>query len=371
MQDTIEKLKGSALFNLSLSSKELFHSNFLYWFAQNYPAEFGSMFYHLIKEQPDDPAIVSVAREKENIDLSFTYANQQEIVLENKVKSIPYIGQLKRYSKNHNEFRNYILLSLSEPLFFDTENKMLINGATWYYMSYSMLLKQLRIVAEKIRLPYHKSIIQDYLEFMEGLIEVNNLCMLKENDYFDFHSLRENKVYRSLMEIRLHDFYLKKKYELLAYEVFKKMKSMGKKVTNFGSHLNWENNSDLIYFGFGMTNAQGLMDVKYRVSDDLVLGIQVQGEHYRMFVEDKSGLSARKIKEKLEDGYWFDFNRSFPGQRIYPNPEKRFNKYGNTFFYKSVKLGIRRRIKDIVNAIISDVAHIEANQIKIKDLLSS
>ena len=31
----VEKLKGNAIFQLSLSSKELFHSNFLAWLAED------------------------------------------------------------------------------------------------------------------------------------------------------------------------------------------------------------------------------------------------------------------------------------------------------------------------------------------------
>jgi hypothetical protein len=73
MNEVIKKLEKSALFNLSLSSKELFHSNFLYWFGQNYPEEFGQMFIHFLNEQPDDTRIISISREKENVDLIFQY----------------------------------------------------------------------------------------------------------------------------------------------------------------------------------------------------------------------------------------------------------------------------------------------------------
>lgn len=37
MTHSIDELSSSPLFNLSLSSKELFHSNFLAWLAQHYP----------------------------------------------------------------------------------------------------------------------------------------------------------------------------------------------------------------------------------------------------------------------------------------------------------------------------------------------
>lgn len=52
MNETIEKLKISPLFNLSLSSKELFHSNFLYWIGRTYPSEFGGIFSKYLNEKP-------------------------------------------------------------------------------------------------------------------------------------------------------------------------------------------------------------------------------------------------------------------------------------------------------------------------------
>jgi hypothetical protein len=109
MKETIEKLKKSPLFNLSLSSKELFHSNFLYWIGHNYPSEFGGLFSKYLNEQPEDSCIKEIFRERENIDLSFSYSNGQEVLIENKVKSVPYIGQLVKYSeKTHPPKKLYI-----------------------------------------------------------------------------------------------------------------------------------------------------------------------------------------------------------------------------------------------------------------------
>ena len=54
---------------------------------------------------------------------------------------------------------------------------------------------------------------------------------------------------------------------------------------------------------------------------------------------------------------------------IHPKGKKEFNKYGNTFFYKSVKLGTGIKLNDIIDIIISDVNQIEANFTKIKSLI--
>ena len=166
-----ENLKKSPLFNLSLSSKELFHSNFLCWLGESYKKEFGDVFYAFLKGLPQDNDLIikEIHREKDNIDLSFTYSNKQEIIIENKVKSIAYIEQLKKYSEKNTEYKNYILLSLSKPVFFNNEDKFIINGtdsngidAVWNFLSYSNLVGMLKTLSEKIQDSYHQNIINDY-----------------------------------------------------------------------------------------------------------------------------------------------------------------------------------------------------------------
>lgn len=371
MENVINSLKRSPLFNLSLSSKELFHSNFLYWIAKNYPVEFGELFIEYLSVSSEDLYLNpnEVFREKENIDLSFKYSNGQEVLIENKVKSIPYIQQLEKYSENHNSNKNYILLSLSYPSFFQSKDKLMINGVTWHYLSYVDLRIKLKSLSCKLSEEYHKKIIEDYCFFIEGLVEVNELCKLKREDFFDFHSIGENQIYEDLQEIRLHDFYLKKKYELIAFELFNMLKAKDKSLFDFGSPFDWESKNSTIFIGHGMTRAQGFIDLKYLISSNLVLGIQIQGDNYRMVVEDANGKVAKNIKEKLDSGYWFDFSKSFPGLIIHPKGKKDFNKYGETFFYKSVKLGTAFKLNKIFEIILSDVNLIEIKIDEIKSLI--
>jgi hypothetical protein len=116
-----------------------------------------------------------------------------------------------------------------------------------------------------------------------------------------------------------------------------------------------------------MSRAQGLMDLKYIISNGFALGIQIQGEHYRMVIEDNNGRIANKLKSDLDNGIWFNFYEKFPKQRVYPNPAKGFNKFGSVFFYKSVKLGTNRTVEFIVSTILKDVERIEKNITAIKE----
>ncbi len=371
MENVINSLRRSPLFNLSLSSKELFHSNFLYWIAKNYPLEFGELFIEFLSVSSEDLYLNpnEVFREKEYIDLSFKYSNGQEVLIENKVKSIPYIQQLEKYSENHNSNKNYILLSLSYPSFFQSKDKLMINGVIWHYLSYVDLRIKLKSLSCNLSDEYHKKIIEDYCFFIEGLEEVNELCELKTEDFFDFHSIGKNQIYEDLQEIRLHDFYLKKKYELIAFELFNKLKAKDKSLFDFGSPFAWESKNSTIFIGHGMTRAQGFIDLKYLISSNLALGIQIQGDNYRMVVEDANGKVAKNIKEKLDSGLWFDFSKFFPGLIIHPKGKKEFNKYGETFFYKSVKLGTDFKLDKIFEIILSDVNLIETKISEIKSLI--
>ncbi len=58
----VKDLKKSPLFQLSLSSKELFHSNFIYWLISTYTAEFSGLFSRFLTER-DNQKITNVTRE--------------------------------------------------------------------------------------------------------------------------------------------------------------------------------------------------------------------------------------------------------------------------------------------------------------------
>lgn len=111
-------LKISAMFKLSLSSKELFHSNFLEWLSNVDQEAFKGLILDMagIEEDYEWPKVWRVKREYNNFDLCVVaydqYSEDTEnekvdddedfrilFVIENKVKSIPYKEQLERYTQ--------------------------------------------------------------------------------------------------------------------------------------------------------------------------------------------------------------------------------------------------------------------------------
>ena len=369
MNLNLKKLKESPIYNLSLSSKELFHSNFLYWLANTYEKEFGELFIEFCKVKPSKSDIKNIKREKGKIDLSFMYSdNCEEILIENKVKSIPDLTQLKKYSQKEKENQNYVLLSLSEPVFFKGKDKLVVDSVTWFYLSYDKLNKKLSRLCERLTNSYHKEILQDYQFFISELIKIDTLCNLKLTDKFIFHSDKVDFILSDLSEIRFNDFYLKKKYELFAYLFHNHLKKSVTNVLDFKEEINWKNDNEEIYIGCGMTRGMGLFDVKYKIISGLVLGIQIQGEHYRMVVEGKNANHISEIL--LEHSLWFNLEESFPNNKLYPIGDKQFNKYGSTFFYKSVKLGVDKNIKEIIELITKDIRQVSINKVQIRKMIT-
>ena len=100
IRQRLHQLKESPLFNLSLGSRELFHSNFLYWLGGMYKDEVGTLFARFISDRSGDCSLEDFPqRERENIDLQFHFKNGTKLIVENKVKSIPYKEQLARYTE--------------------------------------------------------------------------------------------------------------------------------------------------------------------------------------------------------------------------------------------------------------------------------
>lgn len=409
LENLITDVKSSPIFNMSLSSKELFHSNFIAWLIETYPIKMWKIFadYTNLINQKEDFVIrmETIEREKENIDLMFNVSKVNDesivhkIIIENKVKSLPYISQLHEYSKKMSEENNqnnlnkkninkiqslhFILLSLSEPkhLYEDLENKIINDGANvWEFFSYEKLIEgleeqldfQLRKEDENDKIQYHKSLVRDYSNLVRFLIKINESTNFDENENFNYNLKADQ-----LRNIRMHDFYLKKKYEYIAYELYLKLLKYANEIKEsaeirqFGERITWESTKREISISSGMTNSAGLIDVKFKIFQGLSLGIQIQENNYRLVIEDMDGKIALKISEHLDaKNIWFVFNE---GENVYPfenknlEKPKKFNKFNNnrgdtSFIYKSVKLE-KIKVIDLLNRVMGDIDKISKIEI--------
>ena len=191
MEEMIEKLNKSTLFRLSLGSKELLHSNFLAWVAENSLA-FNQAIFEFLDLQECCIKPTTINREKEHIDLWLEYEIQENQntkkvkgFVENKVKSIPYKSQLDSYaekqeSTNKKEGENhYILLSLYKPSFVDDNDCYKSPFGNWKYLSYTQLAEIIKKHKEIIARDFEDSlyaalIIDDYIKFIQELNHLGN-----------------------------------------------------------------------------------------------------------------------------------------------------------------------------------------------------
>lgn len=201
-------LESSPLFHLSLSSKELFHSNLLSWLFSNYKSECSRLLRPYIGDHVGEFHLITINREEKNRDLMLYFENEsghiKKLIIENKVKSIPNYEQLEAYSTDVED--NYLLLSLSKPHFF-TVRSFVINGCEWGYMSYAELASLLSEIIPQVleQNSYHGKILEDYVTFIRILHEISSIRD-QNNGLYDLY--QNDSQLGILRQLRLDDFYI-------------------------------------------------------------------------------------------------------------------------------------------------------------------
>lgn len=339
-------LKNSPLFQLSLSSKELFHSNMFFWLCETYPKVLGPILAKKIgfEEQPIEKA----EREKLNTDLIIYFKNNT-VVIENKVKSIPNQEQLKKYEQKIAGITNFVLLSLFQPNFEDASTK-------WKHIDYSDYGKILvELISElengqnaytnKPDFAYHLSLLNDYSKFITALVAIT------ESITIDFDKgLREFLTKHSKYKIiRLHDLYTKRIYGLILSRLTQLLPPEKDK---WHTHINY-------------LNGKGIITIEYREQCS-ILGIMIDGHSYLHFIRPNEKSDQTKIAERLlNNGKWLN-PKLRDNELQYPKAPKTFNKYG-MMLYRSVKIPANYPLKEFLNTIEKDLEAISKVQNNIND----
>jgi hypothetical protein len=359
-------LKNSPLFNLSLSSKELFHSNFLAWLCELYPAEAGAIFANFLPHPVASFEQLKVYRERHNIDLTLEYRNGDYLLIENKVKSLPYLAQLEQYAAavKDKTRTGFLLLSLTEPPFLDKASQTikLKDNTTWAFLGYDKLAKSLASVQPQIatRNHYHGQLLQDYLTFIQDLSALSHLFEVRPDDNGSnfFGNYQEIE---QLNDLRLADFVHKLRYSQLAAGVAQRLESEGFEVL-FGGGSWWGGKAGQLSVSSDMSRGTAFFDLKYVLTDEnsptglSMVGIQLQGNAFRLVFEyykDKN--RAAKMAEALlladsMSQLWFDLSLIKDNKVEYPK-KGGFNQYSGTFFYRYKLLGAQSPY-ELINLIV-------------------
>lgn len=202
IEGAIIKLEESPLFALTLCGKELAHSNFWAWLMK-LPDEKGrhpfvDAFLPGFNKQHQ---FVDVTREEGNRDLTIYCKKNgkgKSYIIENKLKSIPTVKQLRGYQNDFhdkaNPFSGGILTGIEDTL----ESK----PEEWVFLSYGSISKSIRTINKKFNNPYQK-IITDYCTDLDSIVTIlKSLAAENQNRYIW-------EAPQRLKDIRMADIYLK------------------------------------------------------------------------------------------------------------------------------------------------------------------
>lgn len=170
-----EALEKDPLFHMSLGSKELFHSNFLAWFADYFPEHVAAVF------RPWTVTMVGAKagrseREVDHLDLVLHLPDLAPIAVENKVFSVPNEEQLDHLTKGALAKREakgttyaHVLLSLMSP------GWTMYND--WRLLSYRELAEALHPQVMHIRAvdAFASGLVEHYVVLISRLAELFDL----------------------------------------------------------------------------------------------------------------------------------------------------------------------------------------------------
>lgn len=360
-------LANSPLFGMSLGSKELFHSNFLWWLSTVDWNKFVAVLRNLAHvnqfwwENAYYPqnGNLKVLREYRKFDLSiYIYKGQKKkkgggmkdiwvpvLILENKVKSFPRQEQLDEYlgkafddwkvGKNQNAIVHYwgiepisfILLTLvgwnqTYGSTYSTKiagvNSTIIQD--WESNSYLDLHNALNVFASTINnnaaICCLKSLIDDYRSFIHAIHDMaNNQWILNGSEnYIDKFYPWANVIYKGddVSQLRLDDVRQKIYYEQL-------LLLLGKKMLGKGIQLNVVNPTKLskvesvnAYTWFSRDTGVLHVYVEYQ---NFQIGVELQGNNYEHFFrtlkKNRSSMTAAKHLDQLRSktDFYFEFGQ--------------------------------------------------------------
>ena len=367
----LQSLEHSSMFHLSLGSKELFHSNFLYWLsivdwdafilvARKLAGVECFWWEYLYKRSDDrDENEIEVRREFHNFDLSIYVCVNREppkegsmevketwipvLVLENKIKSLPRYEQLQEYTtKAVNEWKkkkhkkeletlwreqpiSFVLLSLFIDEEFKTdcqykEKEKPLFEVNWVKRNYHNLHDCLNNIHLEDESCLNQKILNDYRQFINALHELADYdWRIEGKDPFvkkiypwalkDYHG--DDQVRLRIDDIRqkVHYAQLKRMLEDALHKCSLQASETPIK----------KDDSNGIYYGTSFAHNIGILEIAVKQGKDIVF-VQLQGNSYAHGFVHAGGKDAANrlwgLKTKMEPLFEFEEESRQP---IFPN----------------------------------------------------
>ena len=394
---SIHNLGSNPIFQLSLSSKELFHSNFLLWLADNYPNIFNVILHKCFKANlVFDPTKHVALREFKKLDFCICEIKNEKVgrilfVLENKFKSLPSLKQLVDYEnvvQAHNSGNDtnthFVLLTLTQDLpWMGIQNGLVRNR--WVHVTYNDYAKAfdcIRSCGACLDLFTTELIkkYQDYIDVFSDYLQKNIPSVINmSTNNFNWSDMS----CKMMKQLRTDDIWQKLVASHIASLIESRLIKAGKNAcfNNLGTKELLQNGvqNDTIYISIGFSRGTALIDVKRRIDDKCIYGVQIQNGYYKRVLESVSSIVAQVGSYQLFTNYlrqgkfsnkfnyqsfkWYDSspNNIFTSQVIHPKASHvwkaklpGFGGYGNTFIYQSKEID-SSSISDVVDEIVADI----------------
>ena len=186
IENCVESLKKSPLYSLSMANKELFHSNFLAWFGDQYKNEFKVLMNKLLGTEVLKDNNFSIEREYKHFDICVKVNGNEIILIENKVKSVPTSEQLEGYM---NEVKckkcKFILLTMTQEL------QDLSKAVGWTVITYKDLSEKM---PDRLNDCYHYSLLKDYRDYVNNLQDIIEIYDKEKNYNFEIKMIGNGEL---------------------------------------------------------------------------------------------------------------------------------------------------------------------------------
>ena len=343
----IDSLKQSPIFNFSLSSKELFHSNFIDWLISINKKAMSEVFSNLL-DPKQDIAIKSCNREKRNFDLYIDCQDNKQIIIENKFKSIISDQQLKKYNEKLEKIpiKNIESIKILLSLNLTAYEKKISNYNGWKAISYNELSKELKELLKKISNEYHKNIVADYCDYVD---EISNY--FKQRDYSKYKISDMHEEYKELSKVRLHDISQKILFNYILRELSSKLDN---DKINYITGFYFSKEISLwqdFWRGTGLVSLNYTIKYEKNKKNEFRLELQLQHDAFKlMLIHD----DPKKLSEEFKNNYFSIIENMYKedfckNNTLYPiRKGKPYKKYGENLIYKNIILSENVTISNII-----------------------
>ena len=322
IKEQLQRLNSSPLFAISLSGKELSHSNFWAWILeQEVERKYPFIEVFIPDFYQNGCTFISVEREKKHVDLTITYknkANETEVlIIENKIKSIPTKEQLMRYEEELGK-QDLRITGILTGLYASLDIQEL---GKWSFLSYHEIAKRIMNIQKLHAKMHFAEYIKQYAEDIEVLYDLFQSKMEQNKGKY---IIGDN----DLEKIRYSDIYVKLKGSEFMEEINKRL--------TFEPYKDWAKP----VCGLSFNHKKPTLSIVFsqRIDGDPtkeigMIGVQIEGDQFRIYggASQEGNYHEETVINKLYDCDYFkrNFAEEIVKQGRTSKMRNNYCKYGN------------------------------------------